>query len=150
MQALNQRNYSSLEFDGYMEKILLKPGYVPKSGGEISPVHFQVDLGVLVPEGEATVVLIASDAVGSELIYRGPYQRDFTIQADARLLGANGGNGADNFTVTIIQKENKKTGTGVIESIRPWQANKTVRIQLLPFREVNKLGLPETFKVEVS
>lgn len=150
MQALNQKIRSSVEFDEYMGKILAKPIYTPESGSKTSPVHFQLDFGAGLSEDNNSLVLISSDAAGYEFIYRGPYQKKFTIQADEKLLSSNYGNGADNFTITIIQKNNRTTGTGVIESIRPWQANKTVHIQLLPFRELNKLGLPETFKVEID
>jgi len=150
MQALNRETLSAPEFDKYLSEALSAPSYTPEKGESTAPVHFNLDLGIGLSPGDDTLVFIDSSATGFKLVYGGPYQKNFTIQAGGQLLGANYGDGGDNFTISIVQKSARKIGAGVIESIRPWQANKTVHIKLLPFRELNEIGLPETFEVHVD
>lgn len=150
MQALNRKTLSSVEFDKYLSEALSAPAYVPEKNESTSPVHFDLNLGMGLPPGDGTLVFIDSSAIGFKLIYGGPYQKNFTIQAGKKLLGANYGDGGDNFTISIVHKSTRQIGTGVIESIRPWQADKTVHIQLLPFRETNAIGEPESFKVRID
>ena len=147
MKALNCETLSTESFNESLSKAMLEPTYVPTNNKPTSQVHFTLDLG-LSADGD-TFVRIRSDAA-NKLIYRGPYTSAFTVQAGDDLLGANYGNGADNFSIYIHQKNTRKVCGGVMESIRPWQANKTVHIKLLPFRELNEIGLPETFKVSVE
>lgn len=147
MQALNRETLSIAELDEYISETLSESVYAPMPSKPFSPVHFKLNFGAMASED--TLVNIYSHAVDKR-IYRGPYQKEFTILAGEELLGANYGDGGDNFTVNIIQKSTRKVGTGVIESIQPWQANKTVHITLLPFRELNAIGLPVTFKVDVE
>lgn len=147
MQALNCKTLSTVEFDESLSKAMSEPLYTPAPGKPVSKVHFKLDLGL--SEGDDTFVRIRSGAVNKR-VYRGSYQREFTILVGEELLGANYGDGGDDLSIGILQRSTRKVCSGVIESIRPWQANKTVHIKLLPFRELNELGLPETFEVHVD
>lgn len=147
MKALNCKTLSAIEFDESLSKAMLEPLYTPTPQRPAATVRFKLDLGL--SEGDDTFVRIRSDALDKR-VYRGPYQKEFTILAGEELLSANNGSGGDNFSIGIFQKSTRKICSGVIESIRPWQANKTVHIKLLPFRELNEIGEPESFKVYVD
>lgn len=148
MQALNCETLSSVEFDKSLSTAMSEPVYTPAPGKPVFPVHFKLDLGL--SEGDDVLVRIGSAAAGSKLVYLGPYRKSFTILAGEELLNANHGDGGDYFPISIYQKSSRKIGSGGIESFRPWQANKTVHIKLLPFRELNKIGEPESFEVHVD
>lgn len=148
MRALNCKTLSAVDFDMSLSKAMSEPLYSPEPGKPVSPVHFKLDFGLAA--GEDTIVRVGSDAAGYKLVYRGSYKKELTILAGEELLGANNGSGGDNFSISIIQRSTRKMCGGVIESIQPWQANKTVHIKLLPFRELNAIGLPVTFKVRVD
>jgi hypothetical protein len=154
MKALNCEKLTHEEFNKLLTESISRPIYTVNPNESISPVafHFNFSAAWL----NDAIFIIDSDKAGG-YVYRGPYQDKIVIQAGEYLLSNKGRNdtsyllsGGDTLSFIFLNKKTNETCAGVHESEPFWQANKNVYIDLLPFRELNKIGLPVSFKVRIE
>ena len=144
MRALNCEQLSPEVFDKNIAELLSEPIYAPSKNEPTAPVTFRFNLPAALLSD--TIFIIESNKADC-IIYRDTYQDKFTIQADKNLLNDGGG---DSFQFSLWNKKTYEVCSAGHESEPFWQANKTVHVEFLPFRELNEIGLPVVWKVRIE
>lgn len=152
----NCEKLSPQEFDKNLAERLSEPVYAASKNEPTSPVTFHFNFGFGAAQLNNAIFIIDSDKVGG-LVYRGSYLNNIVIQAGEYLLSDKGRNdtgyllkGGDTLSFLFLNKETHEICGFSHESEPFWQANKNVFIDLLPFRELNEIGLPVSFKVRIE
>ena len=151
MRAMNCEKLSPKEFDKLLAEKLAEPMYAANPNEPSAPVTFKFNLEPALLSD--TILIIESNNV-ERYVYRDQYQDEIVIQAGQDLLQGgpellDGRRGYDSFTFVVLNKKMREIC--VDEHGAPfWQANKKVYIDFLPFRELDKIGLPVTFKVRIE
>ena len=144
MRAMNCEKLSPKEFSEFLAELLAEPMYAANPNQPSASVTFKFNLE---PALLSNTILIIESSKAGRYVYRDQYQDVIVIQAGQDLLRGRGG---DSLEFRLLNKKTHEACTGWHESEPFWQANKTVYMDLLPFRELNEIGLPVMFKVRIE
>lgn len=144
MSAMNCEIYSQEKF----EEILAIQAEEPLAKGpstdekSFTTVFLLKGFGLAIDSNEVTLSIKSDAAAGA--IYIGPFTESLRISAPERRHTQD--KGWDNFSIVLANKKMRQICSASHEA-QFWQPDKTVQIEMLKFREIDKNGYPVAFSV---
>ncbi|MGL5990281.1 MAG: hypothetical protein ACRCZ4_09195 [Plesiomonas sp.] len=146
MSVFNKQVWSASDFESLMKDETMIDVYRPLAKDVIGRVGIELILPA--PSFRMATVQLSSNRLYDKPqsnIYIGPYKAIIVLDVDQAFLGDGSSkyDGYDSLEITFIDEVNRVTYTCVQEkSFHMWQLNKTVTINFLPQRKLDKNGEP--------